>query len=133
MLTYTSLLQKEFNQEELTLMKRLDLSNIPITMPENLAQILIWTSELAQYHHALFIQSSQKLELISENDKNKKQELNDLIKLYRKTAFVENQTKDFYLNKLLNQGEVVVQGYIQHPSKVQTKRGGSGNLNNTYK
>nr|WP_010591285.1 hypothetical protein [Acinetobacter bereziniae] len=71
MLTYTSLLQKEFNQEELTLMKRLDLSNIPITMPENLAQILIWTSELAQYHHALFIQSSQKLELISENDKNK--------------------------------------------------------------
>ena len=40
--------------------------------PENLAQILIWTSELAQYHHALFIQSSQKLELISENDKNKK-------------------------------------------------------------
>ncbi|WP_111812659.1 hypothetical protein [Acinetobacter soli] len=122
MLTYTSLLQKEFNQEELTLMKRLDLSNIPITMPENLAQILIWTSELAQYHHALFIQSSQKLELISENDKNKKQELNDLIKLYRKTAFVENQTKDFYLNKLLNQGEVVVQGYIQHPSKVQTSK-----------
>jgi len=121
MLTYTSLLQKEFNQEELTLMKRLDLSNIPITMPENLAQILIWTSELAQYHHALFIQSSQKLELITENDKNKKQELNDLIKLYRKTAFVENQTKDFYLNKLLNQGEVVVQGYIQHPSKKQTK------------
>ncbi|MFW2057996.1 hypothetical protein [Acinetobacter haemolyticus] len=121
MLTYTSLLQKEFNQEELTLMKRLDLSNIPITMPENLAQILIWTSKLAQYHHALFIQSSQKLELITENDKNKKQELNDLIKLYRKTAFVENQTKDFYLNKLLNQGEVVVQGYIQHPSKKQTK------------
>lgn len=119
MLTYTSLLQKEFNQEELTLMKRLDLSNIP--MPENLAQILIWTSKLAQYHHALFIQSSQKLELITENDKNKKQELNDLIKLYRKTAFVENQTKDFYLNKLLNQGEVVVQGYIQHPSKKQTK------------
>ncbi|MGM9451508.1 hypothetical protein RRF55_28590, partial [Klebsiella sp. K47] len=67
-------------------------------------------------------QSSQKLELISENDKNKKQELNDLIKLYRKTAFVENQTKDFYLNKLLNQGEVVVQGYIQHPSKVQTSK-----------
>ncbi|WP_040331208.1 hypothetical protein [Acinetobacter rudis] len=121
MLTYTSLLQKEFNQEELTLMKRLDLSNIPITMPENLAQILIWTSKLAQYHHALFIQSSQKLELITENDKNKKQELNDLIKLYRKTGFVENQTKDFYLNKLLNQGEVVVQGYIQHPSKKQTK------------
>ena len=121
MLTYTSLLQKEFNQEELTLMKRLDLSNIPITMPENLAQILIWTSKLAQYHHALFIQSSQKLELITENDKNKKQELNDLFKLYRKTAFVENQTKDFYLNKLLNQGEVVVQGYIQHPSKKQTK------------
>ena len=121
MLTYTSLLQKEFNQEELTLMKRLDLSNIPITMPENLAQILIWTSKLAQYHHALFIQSSQKLELITENDKNKKQELNDIIKLYRKTAFVENQTKDFYLNKLLNQGEVVVQGYIQHPSKKQTK------------
>ncbi|EPF73982.1 hypothetical protein F945_01861 [Acinetobacter rudis CIP 110305] len=102
-------------------MKRLDLSNIPITMPENLAQILIWTSKLAQYHHALFIQSSQKLELITENDKNKKQELNDLIKLYRKTGFVENQTKDFYLNKLLNQGEVVVQGYIQHPSKKQTK------------
>jgi hypothetical protein len=121
MLTYTSLLRKEFNQEELSLMKKLYLSNTPITMPENLAQILIWTSKLAQYHHALFIQSSQKLERIVENDNNKKQELYDLIKLYRKTAFVENQTKDFYLNKLLNQGEVVVQGYIQHPSKKQTK------------
>ncbi|MEI1677604.1 hypothetical protein V8P80_07780 [Acinetobacter baumannii] len=121
MLTYTSLARKEFNQEEITLIRKLDLSTIPITMPENLAQLLIWTSELAQYHHALFIQSSQKLELIAENEKNKKKELNDLIKLYRKTALLENQTKDFYLNKLLDQGEVVVQGYIQHPTKAQTK------------
>lgn len=121
MLTYSSLLRKEFNQEELTLIKKLDLSNIPITMPENLVQLLIWTSELAQYHHALFIQSSQKLELIPENDKNKKQELNNLISFYRKTAFVENQTKDFYLKKLLNQDDVVVQGYIKHLSRTQKK------------
>lgn len=89
-------------------------------MPENLAQLLIWTSELGQYHHALFIQKSQELALVADIDQEKRQEINEQIKFYRNRAFIQNQTKDFYLKKLLDQGDAVVKGYIQHPTKEQT-------------
>ena len=121
MLKHSSLQRKKFSQEELTLVNKLDLTNIPVAMPENLVQLMIWTSELAQHNHALFIQHKNELVLLNENDQDKKQELNEKIKFYRKNSLIENQTKDFYLNRLLNQGDVVVKGYIQHPIKTQTK------------
>jgi hypothetical protein len=34
---------------------------------------------------------------------------------------LENQIKDFYLKKLLDQGEATVKGYIKHPIKQDTK------------
>ncbi len=121
MLEKTSVHMKTFKQEELILIKKLDKDEIKVAMPENLAQLLIWTSDLAQHNHALFIENINELKLVDENDQNKRQELNEKIDFYRKNALVENQTKDFYLNKLLNQGDVVVKGYIQHPTKTQTK------------
>ena len=105
MLKKSSLERDKFKKEELTLLQKLDVNDISITMPENLAQLLIWTSDLAQYDHAMFI----------------KQQLQDQISFYRKRASVENQTKDFYLNKLLNQGDAVVKGYIQHPTRTPIK------------
>lgn len=121
MLDKTSVHRKTFKQEELILIKKLDLNETTVAMPENLFQLLIWTSELAQYNHALFIQNKNELKLVGESDSNKKQELDDKIDFYRKNALIENQTKDFYLNKLLNQGDLVVKGYIQHPTRTQTK------------
>ena len=121
MLKHSSLQRKKFSQEELTLVNKLDLTKIPVAMPDNLIQLMIWTSELAQHNHALFIQHKNELEFLDENDRDKKQELAERIKFYRKNALIENQTKDFYLNKLLNQGDVVVKGYIQHPTKAKTK------------
>lgn len=121
MLDKTSLNRKTFKQDELILIKKLDLNELQVVMPENLAQLLIWTSDLARYNHALLIQNLNELKFVDENDKNRKQELNEKINFYRKNSIVENQTKDFYLNKLLNQGDVVVKGYIQHPTRTQTK------------
>ena len=99
MLDKTSVHRKKFKQEELILIKKIDLNEITVAMPENLAQLLIWTSQLAQHDHALLIQKMHELKLIDDNDKNKKQELNEQINFYRKNSIVENQTKDFYLNK----------------------------------
>ena len=66
MLKRSSLERKEFKQEELTLMKKLDLNHIEIIKSDNLAQLLIWTSELAEYHHAQFIEFSHKLDHVDE-------------------------------------------------------------------
>ncbi|CAP02951.1 hypothetical protein ABSDF_p20008 (plasmid) [Acinetobacter baumannii SDF] len=121
MLDKKSVHRKTFKQEELILIKKLDLNETTVAMPENLFQLLIWTSDLAQHNHALFIQNKNELELVGENDQNKKQELTDKINFYKKNALIENQTKDFYLNKLLNQGDLAVKGYIQHPTRTQTK------------
>ena len=121
MLKKSSLERDKFKKEELTLLQKLDVNDISITMPENLAQLLIWTSDLAQYDHAMFIKSIKELETIAENDQEKQQQLQDQISFYRKRASVENQTKDFYLNKLLNQGDAVVKGYIQHPTRTPIK------------
>ena len=48
MLKRSSLQKKEFKQDELTQMKRLDFNDIEIIKSDNLGQLLIWTSELAQ-------------------------------------------------------------------------------------
>jgi hypothetical protein len=39
-------------------MKKLDLNDIEVIFPENLNQLLIWTSELAQHNHAQFVEFS---------------------------------------------------------------------------
>lgn len=119
MLKRSSLERKEFKQEELTLMKKLDLNHIEIIKSDNLAQLLIWTSELAQHNHAQFIEFSNKLENIDEIEE--REEINKKINFYRKSAFSENQIKDFYLKKLLDQGEATIRGYIKHPIKQDTK------------
>ena len=69
MLKKSSLERDKFKKEELTLLQKLDVNDISITMPENLAQLLIWTSDLAQYDHAMFIKSIKELETIAENDR----------------------------------------------------------------
>ena len=46
MLKQSSLERKEFKHEELALMKKLDFNDIEIIQPDNLGQILIWTSKL---------------------------------------------------------------------------------------
>lgn len=119
MLKRSSLQRKEFKQEELALMKKLDLNDIEIIKSDNLAQLLIWTSELAQHNHAQFIEFSNKLENVDEIEE--REEINKKITFYRKSAFSENQIKDFYLKKLLDQGEATVRGYIKHPIKQDTK------------
>ena len=53
MLKKSSLERDKFKKEELTLLQKLDVNDISITMPENLAQLLIWTSDLAQYDLSL--------------------------------------------------------------------------------
>ena len=63
MLKRSSLQKKEFKQDELTQMKRLDFNDIEIIKPDNLGQILIWTSKLAEYHHAQFVEFSHKLDI----------------------------------------------------------------------
>ena len=81
MLKKSSLDRKKFKKEELILLQKLDLNDISVVMPENLAQLLIWTSELARHNHALLIQNLNELKLVDESDNNKKQELNEKIKL----------------------------------------------------
>jgi hypothetical protein len=100
-------------------MKKLDLNDIEIIKSDNLAQLLIWTSELAEYHHAQFIEFSHKLDHVDEIEE--REEINKKIKFYRNSRFSENQIKDFYLKKLLDQGEATVRGYIKHPIKQDTK------------
>ena len=119
MLKQSSLQRKEFKQEELALMKKLDLNDIEIIKSDNLAQLLIWTSELAEYHHAQFIEFSHKLDHVDEIEE--REEINKKIDFYRKSAFSENQIKDFYLKKLLDQGDATVKGYIKHSVKQDTK------------
>ena len=119
MLNRSSLERKEFKQEELALMKKLDLNDIEIIKSDNLAQLLIWTSELAEYHHAQFIEFSHKLDHVDEIEE--REDINKKIIFYRKSRFSENHIKDFYLKKLLDQGEATVRGYIKHPIKQDTK------------
>ena len=119
MLKQSSLQRKEFKQEELALMKKLDFNDIEIIKSDNLGQLLIWTSELAQYHHAQFIEFSHKLDHVDEIEE--REEINKKIDFYRKSAFSENQIKDFYLKKLLDQGDATVKGYIKHSVKQDTK------------
>jgi hypothetical protein len=119
MLKRSSLERKEFKQEELALMKKLDLNDIEIIKSDNLAQLLIWTSELAEYHHAQFIEFSHKLDHVDEIEE--REDINKKIIFYRKSRFSENHIKDFYLKKLLDQGEATVRGYIKHPIKQDTK------------
>ena len=119
MLKRSSLQKKEFKQDELTQMKRLDFNDIEIIKSDNLGQLLIWTSELAQYNHAQYIEFSHKLKNVEEVEE--REEINNKIKFYRNNAFSENQIKDFYLKRLLDQGEATVKGYIKHPIKQDTK------------
>ena len=53
-------------------MKKLDFNHIEIIKSDNLAQLLIWTSELAQHNHAQFIEFSNKLENIDEIEEREK-------------------------------------------------------------
>ena len=119
MLKRSSLQKKEFKQDELTQMKRLDFNDIEIIKSDNLGKLLIWTSELAQYNHAQYIEFSHKLKNVEEVEE--REEINNKIKFYRNNAFSENQIKDFYLKRLLDQGEATVKGYIKHPIKQDTK------------
>ena len=119
MLKQSSLERKEFKHEELALMKKLDFNDIEIIQPDNLGQILIWTSKLAEYHHAQFIEFSHKLDHVDEIEE--REDINKKIIFYRKSRFSENHIKDFYLKKLLDQGEATVRGYIKHPIKQDTK------------
>ena len=119
MLKRSSLQKKEFKQDELTQMKRLDFNDIEIIKPDNLGQILIWTSKLAEYHHAQFVEFSHKLDIVDEIEE--REDINKKIIFYRKSRFSENHIKDFYLKKLLDQGEATVRGYIKHPIKQNTK------------
>ena len=118
MLKQSSLERKEFKHEELALMKKLDFNDIEIIQPDNLGQILIWTSKLAEYHHAKFVEFSQKLNIVDEIAE--REEINNKINFYRKSRLLENHIKDFYLKKLLDQGEATVKGYIKHPIKQDT-------------
>ena len=93
MLKRSSLQRKEFKHEELALMKKLDFNDIEIIKSDNLVQLLIWTSELAQYNHAQFIEFSNKLDHVDELEE--REEVSKKITFYRKSAFSENQIKDF--------------------------------------
>ena len=79
MLKRSSLQKKEFKHEELVLMKKLDFNDIEIIKSDNLAQLLIWTSELAQHNHAQFIEFSNKLENIDEIEEREKKLIKKLI------------------------------------------------------
>ena len=48
MLKHSSLERKEFKHEELALIKKLDFNDIVIMQTDNLGQMLIWTSKLAE-------------------------------------------------------------------------------------
>ena len=91
MLKRSSLERKEFKQEELTLMKKLDFNHIEIIKSDNLAQLLIWTSELAQHNHAQFIEFSNKLENIDEIEE--REEINKKINFIGKVHFQRIKSK----------------------------------------
>ncbi|MEX7539772.1 hypothetical protein AB0862_001610, partial [Acinetobacter baumannii] len=68
MLKQSSLERTEFKEEELAPIKKLDLNDLKVTMPKNLDQLLIWTSELAQYNYAQFLDQSEQLKLVDEDN-----------------------------------------------------------------
>ena len=68
MLKQSSLERTEFKEEELAPIKKLDLNDLKVPMPKNLDQLLIWTSELAQYNYAQFIDQSEQLKLVDEDN-----------------------------------------------------------------
>jgi hypothetical protein len=61
MLKKSSLERTEFKEEELAPIKKLDLNDLKVPMPKNLDQLLIWTSELAQYNYAQFLDQAEQL------------------------------------------------------------------------
>lgn len=63
MLKKSSLERTEFKEEELAPIKKLDLNDLKVPMPKNLDQLLIWTSELAQYNYAQFLDQAEQLKL----------------------------------------------------------------------
>lgn len=119
MLNEASLQRKEFKIEELNSLKKLDLNNIEIIKSDNLPQLLIWISELANYHYSLFLQFCNTLDNINLGEEI--EEVNKKINFHSKSMYLYNQIKDFYLNKLLEQGDANVKGYIKHPIKKHTK------------
>ena len=111
MLKQSSLERTEF-KEELAPIKKLDLNDLKVPMPKNLDQLLIWTSELAQYNYAQFLDQSEQLKLVDEDNLEEQAEISQKLRFYRGNALIENQIKDFYLKKLLDQGGNS-QGYIK--------------------
>ena len=104
MLNRASLERKEFKEEELAPIKKLDLNDLKVPMPKNLDQLLIWTSELAQYNYAQFLDQAEQLKLVNEDNLEEQAEISQKLRFYRGNALIENQIKDFYLKKLLDQG-----------------------------
>lgn len=104
MLKQSSLERTEFKEEELAPIKKLDLNDLKVPMPKNLDQLLIWTSELAQYNYAQFLDQSEQLKLVDEDNLEEQAEISQKLRFYRGNALIENQIKDFYLKKLLDQG-----------------------------
>ena len=121
MLKQSSLERTEFKEEELAPIKKLDLNDLKVPMPKNLDQLLIWTSELAQYNYAQFLDQAEQLKLVNEDNLEEQAEINQKLRFYRGNALIENQIKDFYLKKLLDQGEATVKGYIKSPTKKNTR------------
>lgn len=121
MLNRASLERKEFKEEELAPIKKLDLNDLKVPMPKNLDQLLIWTSELAQYNYAQFLDQAEQLKLVDEDNLEEQAEISQKLRFYRGNALIENQIKDFYLKKLLDQGEATVKGYIKSPTKKNTR------------
>lgn len=119
MLNKQSLKRTSFSQEELVYLKPKNWLNTSAPMPENIGQLLIWTSELAQYYYNFPIEHYRELEATENSNKDQSEERD--LDYYRKRSFVANQTKDFYLNKLLDQDKAVVKGYIKHPIREEVK------------
>ena len=79
MLKQSSLERTEFKEEELAPIKKLDLNDLKVPMPKNLDQLLIWTSELAQYNYAQFLDQSEQLKLVDEDNlKNRRKSVRSL-------------------------------------------------------
>ncbi|MBF7699266.1 hypothetical protein [Acinetobacter pollinis] len=119
MLNKESLKRTSFSQEELVYLKPKNWLNTSVPVPENIDQLLIWTSELAQYYYNFSIEHYREVEATENSNKDQSEERD--LDYYRKRSFVANQTKDFYLNKLLDQGKAIVKGYIKHPIKEEVK------------
>ena len=101
MLKQSSLERTEFKEEELAPIKKLDLNDLKVPMPKNLDQLLIWTSELAQYNYAQFLDQSEQLKLVDEDNLEEQAEISQKLRFYRGNALIENQIKDFYLKSYL--------------------------------